>query len=273
MPGPDDRVTFSLRIEGLSLERDDVSILHDVTWAVRAGEHWAVIGPNGSGKTSLFSAILGYLPATTGSIEVLGGRYGEADWREMRRRIGIVSSALPPLMSPIEPALKTVLSGKSAMLGYWGEVDPTDRERAEILLARIECEHLAERPFRVLSQGERQRVLIGRALMGEPALLILDEPCAGLDPAARETFLEFLGRLAKDPRAPSFLLVTHHIEEIVEAFSHVLVLRRGTVLRRGPKDEVLCSEVVSAAFDRQATVIREGQRYRLAVEAKVDAIV
>jgi len=273
MAGPDDRAPLSLRIEGLSLQRDDVSILRDVTWSVRAGEHWAVIGPNGSGKTSLLSAILGYLPATTGSIEVLGGRYGEADWREMRRRIGIVSSALPPLMSPIEPAWKTVLSGKSAMLGYWGEVDPSDRQRAADLLARIECEHLADRSFRVLSQGERQRVLIGRALMGEPPLLILDEPCAGLDPAARETFLAFLGTLADDPRAPSLVLVTHHVEEIVAAFSHVLVLRQGRVLSAGPKDEVLQSEVLSAAFDCDAEVIREGARYRLAIRERHGVVV
>src|SRR5262249_54919208 len=159
-----------------------------IDWTVEKGEHWAMLGANGSGKTSLLSAIMGYLPATRGEIEVLGQRYGEADWCQMRRRIGVVSTALAPMFEQGEPALKTILSGKMALLGYYGPAEDRDVERARHILGQMEAEHLETRPWRLLSQGERQRVLIGRAMMADAGLLILDELCAGLDPVARERF-------------------------------------------------------------------------------------
>jgi iron complex transport system ATP-binding protein len=257
-----------LRLEGVSIEREGTAIVSDVSWTIEAGQHWVVLGANGSGKTSVLSAVMGYLPATRGEIDVLGERYGASDWRVMRRRIGIVSSALAPLLANAEPALLTVLSGRSAMLGHWGPRSDADLASAWTLLERLECAHIAERPWSVLSQGERQRVLIGRALMADPALLVLDEPCAGLDPAARERFLGFLTRWTSSPNVPTLVLVTHHVEEVIAPFSHVLVLKAGRVLASGEKAEVLTSEVLSRAFDARVTLAERQGRY--ALDVRVD---
>src|ERR1043166_2674661 len=250
-----------LNVSGLRIERGDTVILHDVSWCVRRGEHWAILGANGSGKTSLLRALTGYLPPTAGEIEVLGEHYGESDWRELRKRVGLVSSAVRQMMYDDEPALDTIVSGRYAMIDFWGEATPADRREARAILRKIECEHLAARPWRVLSQGERQRVLIGRALMAKPALLILDESCAGLDPVARERFLQFLQRL----RGPTLVLVTHHVEEIVPAFTHVLVLREGKVLAAGAKQRVLASALFSKAFGVRLRLKSVDGRYKLDV--------
>ena len=160
------------------------------------------MGANGSGKTTLLSSLLGYFVPTAGSIQLLGETYGEGDWRELRQRLGVVSSSLRELMPDEEPALHTVISGKYAMIDLWGKPKAEDVKQAKRILRQIECLSLAQRPWSVLSQGERQRILIGRALMAGPELLVLDEPCAGLDPAAREHFLQFLERLNGKPKSP-----------------------------------------------------------------------
>jgi len=213
-----------LEVSGLSIRRGNTMILRNVSWRVERGEHWVMLGANGSGKTSLLSALTGYFMPTAGEIFLLGRRYGDADWRELRKKIGLVSSSLRQMMADDEPALETVVSGKYAMIDYWGRITRADRVRARKLLRQVECAHLGDRPWGVLSQGERQRVLIGRALMAQPQLLILDEPCAGLDPAAREHFLQFLQRLGRGNNSPTLVLVTHHVEEIMPVFSHVLTL-------------------------------------------------
>lgn len=250
----------------------EIVILERVDWCVERGEHWVVMGANGSGKTSLLSAMTGYLPLTSGSIRVLGETYGHTDWRELRKRIGIVSSAIHQMMPGHEHALETVLSGKRAMIGLWGGEDEAERPRAKEILRMVEAEALHDRPWRYLSQGERQRVLIGRALMAEPELLILDEPCAGLDPVAREQFLGFLDRLAGTAEAPALVLVTHHVEEIVPCFTNVLVLKSGRVLAAGPKERVLTSALLSQAFGAPATLVRVEDRYRLTVSTKADKV-
>ncbi len=247
------------------MERGDTVILDGVSWRIRQGEHWAILGANGSGKTSLLSALTAYLPPTDGVIEVLGKRYGESDWRELRKRIGLVSSSIRQLMADDEPALETVISGKYAMIDYWGAVLPTDRRQAIEILKKIECAHLAKRPWGVLSQGERQRLLIGRALMAEPSLLVLDEPCAGLDPAAREHFLQFIQSLGRRRHAPTLVLVTHHVEEIVPVISHVLVLKAGKVLASGEKETVLTSATLTRAFDTLIQLHATKGRYSLTV--------
>lgn len=252
-----------LRLIGVRIERAGTVIVDGVDWTIEKGQHWAMLGANGSGKTSLLSAIMGYLPATSGDIEVLGERYGASDWREMRRRIGVVSTALAPMLEGGEPALKTVLSGEMAMLGHYGPVDDGDVDRARQILGQMEAEHLEARPWWQLSQGERQRVLIGRSLMASAGLVILDEPCAGLDPVARERFLEFLERWVRRDNAPALVLVTHHIEEVVPLFSHALVLRRGEIVRSGPKSDVLTSECLSLAFDASVQVTCRVGRYTL----------
>jgi len=254
-----------LRVTGLHVERGDTVILDDISWRVRRGEHWVVVGANGSGKTSLLSTLTGYLSPTSGEIEVLGERYGETDWRELRKRVGLVSSAVRQMMHYDEPAVQSIISGKLAMIDYWGEASAADRRRAYAILRRIQCEEIAGRPWRVLSQGERQRVLIGRALMADPPLLILDEPCAGLDPVAREHFLQFLQHLGEHKRGPTLVLVTHHVEEIKPVFTHVLVLKAGRVLAAGAKEQTLTTATLSEAFDSQLRLRSSDGRYALDV--------
>lgn len=227
------------------------------------GQHWVILGANGSGKTSLLCALTGYLTPTAGEVEVLGQRYGHTDWRDLRLRLGLVSSAIRQQIPPDEPALETVVSGRYAMIDFWGKMTSADRVRAQRILRQTECLELADRPWLFLSQGERQRVLIGRSLMGKPPLLILDEPCAGLDPAAREHFLQFLQRLGCSPGAPTLVLVTHHVEEIMPVFSHVLLLKNARVMAQGPKKGHLNSAALSEAFDEATKLRQKRGRYTL----------
>ena len=259
-------------IAGLRVEREAV-ILERIDWRVEAGQHWVILGANGSGKTSLLSTITGYVPLTAGSISVLGETYGKTDWRDLRTRVGIVSSAIQQLMPGHENALDAIISGKRAMIGLWGDTAFDDRSRAQDIIRQIEAEALTDRPWRFLSQGERQRVLIGRALMAKPELLILDEPCAGLDPVAREQFLQFLERLARDAGAPCLVLVTHHVEEIMPGFSHVLILKRGRVLASGPKDRVMTAAHLSEAFGAQLRLSDSAGRYSLIVTGNSSKVV
>jgi iron complex transport system ATP-binding protein len=254
-----------LSVAGLRIERGGTTILNNVNWRVQRGEHWVILGANGSGKTSLLSALTGYLMPTSGEISVLGETYGESDWRELRKKIGLVSSSVRQMMADDEPALATVASGKYAMIDFWGRLNRTDRSKALGLLKQVECEYLAARPWQVLSQGERQRVLIGRALMAKPRVLILDEPCAGLDPAAREHFLQFIQRLGAQKNSPTLVLVTHHVEEIMPAFSHVLILKNGAVLATGKKSETMTARILSRAFHAKLRLQFKRGRYAMEI--------
>jgi iron complex transport system ATP-binding protein len=262
-----------LEISNLRIQRGGVTILSDVDWRVERGQHWAILGANGSGKTSLLSALTGYLMPTEGEIFLLGKNYGQFDWRELRKQVGIVSSAVRQMMNDDEPAIETVASGKFAMIDFWGRLSRADKSRALKILRQIECAQLAERPWRVLSQGERQRILIGRALMANPKLLILDEPCAGLDPAAREHFLQFLQRLGRNKIAPTLVLVTHHVEEIMPVFSHMLILKNGMVLAAGKKPAVLKSKNLSCAFEAKLKLHSKRNRFAMSVLPKSGAVI
>jgi iron complex transport system ATP-binding protein len=261
-----------LEISKLCIQRDGTVILDNVSWRVNAGEHWVILGANGSGKTSLLSALTGYLMPTAGEVSLLGETYGRSDWRELRRKIGLVSSSVRQMMADDEPALETVASGKYAMIDFWGRLSHTEKVEASRLLEQVECDYLAERSWRVLSQGERQRVLVARAMMAKPRVLILDEPCAGLDPAAREHFLKFLERLGTQKHSPTMVLVTHHVEEIMPVFSRVMVLKGGRVLAAGKKAEVLNSKNLSAAFGARMQLQRKGNRFALTVMANSRAM-
>jgi len=254
-----------LAVTGLRVVRGRTTILHDVGWQVRPGEHWVILGANGSGKTSLLKALTGFLAATAGEIAVLGQQYGASDWRELRLKIGVVTSAFTAAIPPAECALDTVVSGKFAQLDLWARVRRADRVAAARWLRLVGAAPLARREWAYLSQGERQRVLIARALMARPRLLILDEPCAGLDPVAREKFLGFVDRLARRRGAPALVLVTHHVEEITPAFTHALLLRAGRVVAAGPRAALLTSARLSATFGSPLRLIRAGQRYRLGI--------
>ena len=254
-----------LEVSGLRVVRGTTAILREVSWRVAPGEHWVILGPNGCGKTSLLKALTGYLSPTAGTVDVLGRRYGETDWRELRLQIGLVTSALQASIPPAEPALETVVSGRYAQLDLWARPTRADRAAAGRWLRFLAAGHLAGREWLYLSQGERQRVLIARALMARPRLLILDEPCSGLDPVAREEFLQFVDLLARRRRGPALVLVTHHIEEIMPAFTHALLLRRGAVHAAGPKAAVVRSRGLSGAFGARIAVRRSGGRYRATV--------
>jgi len=262
-----------LEILNLRVQRGGVTILDGVNWRVEHGQHWAILGANGSGKTSLLSALTGYLMPTAGDILLLEKKYGRSDWRELRKKIGIVSSSVRQMMSDDEPALETVASGKFAMIDFWGRLSRADKSRAQKILRQIECLHLAERPWRVLSQGEWQRVLIGRALMASPRVLILDEPCAGLDPAAREHFLQFIQRLGMRRNAPTLVLVTHHVEEIMPVFSRALILKNGKVLAAGKKMETLTAKNLSRAFGAKIKLQSKAGRFAMHVLPKKGAVV
>lgn len=254
-----------LAVNDLTITRDGTSILQGVSWRVERGENWAVLGANGSGKTSLLSALTGYLTPTAGTVEVFGRWFGTTDWRELRKSIGIVSSSVRQMLPDEEDALHIVISGRHAVINFWGRPEEKEAAVAMRILEELDCTHLAERPWQVLSQGERQRILIGRALMARPKLLILDEPCAGLDPVAREDFLDRVEALAAKPRGPALVLVTHHIEEITPAFSKVLLLRDGQVLAEGDKREVLTSRLMRLTFGRPVRVTENRKRYAMKV--------
>jgi iron complex transport system ATP-binding protein len=253
-----------IEVSGLVVERDSL-ILRGIDWRMSPGEHWVILGSNGSGKTSLLRALTGYLMPTSGSVAVCGKVFGEFDWRELRKRVGLVSSAVRQMIEDMETAVEVVVSGKDAVLNYWGSIAKKDRLAAKKLLRQMEAANLEDRPWLFLSQGERQRVLIGRALMARAKLLILDEPCAGLDPVAREHFLHFLQRTASGKFPVPLVLVTHHVEEIIPVFTHVLVLKEGRVLAAGPKAQVLRSEILSEAFGAKVKLRRQGESYRMDV--------
>jgi iron complex transport system ATP-binding protein len=255
-------------IKDLSVQRGERRILDRITWRILPGEHWVILGPNGSGKTSLLSALTGYLFPSSGEISVLGETFGESDWRELRKHIGIVSSSIRDRIEDSEMALDAVISGKDAVITSWKTSTPAERSEAKDILKLVECPHLAAQPWGTLSQGERQRILIGRALMARPKILILDEACAGLDPVARENFLQFLGRLTTIPEPPTILFVTHHLEEITPVFSHILMLRDGQLLASGTVKSCITTLLLTRMFDTPIRVQKNGGKYRLTITAK-----
>jgi len=257
-----------ISLDGITLRRGGYEILHAVSWTIRRGEHWALLGQNGSGKTTLLKVITGYEWPTEGTVEVLGRRYGECNLPELRKQIGWVSSALVHQLPEQNTALEIVLSGLEASLGVYREFTGTEIRRARATLALLGGKSFADRPYGLLSQGEQQRVLIARGLVHGPALLILDEPCAGLDPAARESFLGDLSLLVARRGAPSLVFVTHHIEEIAPWITHALVLRQGRTLAHGRTEAVLRGSVLTKALAHPCEVLRKNGRYSLSLHPR-----
>lgn len=240
-----------LAVTKLRIARERKVILRSLDWRVEPGQHWVILGPNGSGKSSLLAALTGYFAPTSGNISVLGETFGRSDWRELRRRIGLAGPAVAALIQPSEPALHIVASGIDGLINLWRRPKPAALSIARKLLRQLKAGGVALRPWGHLSQGERQRVLIARALASAPALLILDEPCAGLDPLARRDFLTLLQQLPRRLPSVSVVLITHHVEEIVPAFTHALLLRDGQKLAAGPLQEVLTSRQLTALWGKK----------------------
>jgi len=249
-----------IELKNIALRRGQTVILHDLSWRVNAGEHWVVLGLNGSGKTTMLNLVTGYLWPTEGEVWVLGEKYGTVDLREHRKRIGWVSSSFQERVHGQQRGLDLVVSGKFASIGLYEEPSEEDCAYAGLLLERFGCGYLKDRPYALCSQGEKQRLLIARALMARPELLILDEPCNGLDFLARERLLQDLAKLAEDPAAPTMIYVTHHIEEIVPAFTHVLLLRNGTVFRAGPAADMINRETLEPFFGVPLDVVKNEGR-------------
>jgi iron complex transport system ATP-binding protein len=238
-----------LRLSGVRIERGGATLLDGVDWTVRPGEKWAVLGPNGAGKTTLLQIAAARLFPTSGTVDLLEERVGEVDVFELRPRIGLSSAALAERVPADERVLDVVLTAGYAIFGRADEAyDAADELRARRLLEQLGCRTLVERAFGGLSEGERKRVLIARALMTDPELLLLDEPAAGLDLGAREALLRRLARIARDDDGPALVLVSHHVEEIPPGITHVLLLRSGSVVAAGPVDEVLTRPALSACF-------------------------
>jgi iron complex transport system ATP-binding protein len=249
-------------LEDVGFRREGRRILEDVNWVVRPGERWVILGPNGAGKTSLASIISTYGRASSGRATVLDQRIGAVDVRELRRSIGFVSKALLEVVQPRTTASDLVVMARDAKLHRWQQQYTDDDEaRAVELLEVFGCEHLLDCEFRHLSEGERQRVLIARAQMTDPDLLLLDEPAAGLDVVGRELLVTSLARVAAAERPAGIVVVTHHLEEIPPGFTHALLLRSGHVVAAGPIGAVLDSYHLSLCFDAPLEVQRSGERF------------
>lgn len=250
-----------LQLENVSLKRDGKWILQDVNWEINKGENWVLFGLNGSGKTAILNLLNAYYFPTSGKVTVLGKEFGKTYLGEkLRRQIGFVSSSLLEKLHAGDNAFEVVLSGAFASIGLYEM--PTDemRDRAAKLLENLGCLAYINRNYETLSQGEKQRVLIARALMGEPSLLILDEPTNGLDFIAREQLLESVEKIAENPDAPSIIYVTHHLEEILPVFNKTLLLKEGQVFAAGETNEMISSERLSKYFGLEVKVNWENMR-------------
>ncbi|HTG71668.1 MAG TPA: ABC transporter ATP-binding protein [Candidatus Udaeobacter sp.] len=253
-------------IHNVSWDRNNKLILQSINWTVKEGEHWCLLGLNGSGKTTLLNMINGYIWPTEGKMSVLGKIFGEYDLRELRKSIGWVSTSLQQKLYGSETALKIVLSGKFATIGLYDQTDTEDLGRAEALMKSLGCTALIERTYDTLSQGERQRVLIARALMASPKLLILDEPCTGLDVFAREQLLQMIGTVAAEENAPTIIYVTHHVEEILPCFTKTLLIKEGQVFAADHTSDVLTSALMSDFFDVPVELLKRDGRNWLSVK-------
>ncbi|GAA2247454.1 ABC transporter ATP-binding protein [Rarobacter faecitabidus] len=255
-------MTSVIEFDNVSVNRGSKQILDSVNWRAQADERWVLLGRNGAGKTTLLQIAGGLMFPSRGTARILGEQLGRVDVFELRPRIGLCSAALSARIPDYEKARDVILTAAYAVTGRWREeYDEVDIARAQDLMNLFEIDHLADRVYGTLSEGERKRVQISRALMADPELLLLDEPSAGLDLGAREELLAALTEIARDPKSPAIVLVTHHVEEIPEGFTHGLLIKDGHVSATGRLDDVMTSENLSEAFGLQLEISRHGQRF------------
>src|SRR6201997_2673111 len=252
-----------LRLSGVGVRRGGSMLLRDITWTVHADERWVVIGPNGAGKTTLLQVAAAKLFPPGGTARILGERLGRTAVFALRPRIGLASAALADRVPPNEKVIDLVLTAAYAIVGRWKEeYDSTDVTRAVELLDALGCAHLIRRRFATLSEGERKRVQIARALMPDPELLFLDEPAAGLDLGGREDLVRRIAALAADGTASTMVMVTHHVEEVPQGFTHAMLMRRGSVLSAGPIEDVFTAKNLSRCFGVPLEIERHENRWR-----------
>ena len=255
-------MSSALDLTDVVVRREGRNIVDRVTWSVSEDQRWVVLGPNGAGKTTLLQLADTLMHPTSGTVTVLGETLGRTDVFELRPRIGFASSAMARRIPRDETVLNTVMTAAFSVMGRWNEdYEAIDERRARRVLADWHLEHLAERLFGTLSDGEQKRVQIARAVMTDPELLLLDEPTASLDLGAREELLQLLSGYAESPTTPAMVMVTHHVEEIPAGFTHALVLADGHVQAAGPIDEVLTDATLTEAFGIELTVTKDDGRY------------
>ena len=255
-------MTPVLDFADVTIRRGQATLLDAISWRVHEGDRWVILGPNGAGKTTLLQVASAQMHPTSGVAGILGEVLGAVDVFELRPRIGITSAALAERIPRAERVHDVVVSASYGVVGRWREqYEELDHDRATDLLTEVGVQHLADRTFGTLSEGERKRVQIARALMVDPELLLLDEPAAGLDLGGREDLVSTLSVLAADPASPATVLVSHHVEEIPPGFTHALLLRRGEVVVAGPIEEVITAPNLSATFGMPLVLRHEDGRW------------
>ena len=251
-----------LSLADVEVVREGRTILGPLSWQIYEGDRWVILGPNGAGKTTLLQLLAALIHPTRGEVRILGERMGAVDVFELRPRIGFTSSALIDLLPPDEKVIDVVLTSAYAIAGRWNEdYDLWDESRAKALLTTFGVRELGERTFGTLSEGEKKRVQISRALMADPEVLLLDEPAAGLDLGGREDILQRITHYTSDENSPATIIVTHHIEEIPAGTTHALLLKEGKALFAGPINEVLNVETINEVFGVRISLSFNGRRY------------
>jgi iron complex transport system ATP-binding protein len=251
-----------LELAGVTVRRGQSTLIENIDWTVEEDERWVVLGPNGAGKTTLLQVASAQIHPTSGVAGILGEVLGTVDVFELRPRIGLTSASLAERIPRAERVHDVVVSASYGVIGRWREhYDELDHTRAEELLTEVGASALSDRTFGTLSEGERKRVQIARALMTDPEILLLDEPAAGLDLGGREDLVSTLSVLAMDEMSPATVLVSHHVEEIPPGFTHALLLREGKVVASGPLERVLTEEIVSTTFGMHMTLRYEDGRW------------
>ena len=257
-------MSLVLDFNNITVLREQQPILNNVDWQVRSDQRWVIVGPNGAGKTTLLRVAAAQIHPSTGTAKLLDSTLGEVNVFELRTRIGFASNAMSAHIPNSEKVLDMVMTASYGITGRWNEkYEDVDERRARRVLAEWQLDELAERPFGTLSDGEKKRAQIARSVMPDPELLLLDEPVASLDMAAREHTISVLGNYASAPGAPAIIMVTHHIEEIPKGFTHALILSRGQVYAAGEIGATLTSEKITGAFGFGLEVTREGDRFRV----------
>ena len=254
-------------MQDVSWKRNGKTIIHDINWQVKKGEHWAVLGLNGAGKTTLLNMVNGYIWPSTGSVSILGQEFGKTDIQKLRQSIGWVSSSLGERINGRHVTEEIVVSGRFAAVSLvFAEPEAADFEQARRLMETLDVAHTYGKHYEKCSQGEKQKILIARALMANPDLLILDEPTNGLDFVAKEDLLQTIEHLATRPNAPTIIFVSHHIDEVLPTFTDVLLLKDGTTFATGTRADVLTDANMSALYGRNISIDWKAERAWLMLE-------
>jgi iron complex transport system ATP-binding protein len=251
-----------IEVDHLTYRRNDKSILNDISFQMNSGDNCVIFGPNGSGKTTLLRCLTGYIFPSEGRAQVLGETLGETDVFALRRRIAWVSSSLEEFFHNEDPAYDIILAGPTAATRLWFDPTEADEKKAKEIIAKLAIQSFMDTAYGDLSQGERKKVMIARGLMTNPQLLILDEPCEGLDIAAREIFLRDLAQIVQFQSKPSILLVTHRVEEITNLFTKMLLLKHGKKITEGTPNDLMTSSVMSSLFGIPITIEKRNGRYQ-----------